>query len=49
MSSKCKYKFSSTNNIITNDWNRLANETIKALELQKSWLNKGYIEKDKGK
>ena len=33
ISSKYKREFSSTNDVITNNWNRLANKTIKALEL----------------
>jgi hypothetical protein len=36
MSSECEREFSSTNNIITDDQNRLADETIEVLELQKS-------------
>ena len=33
ISSKYERKFSSTNDVITNDRNRLTNKTIKALEL----------------
>jgi hypothetical protein len=33
ISSKCERKFSSADNVITNDRNRLADETIEALEL----------------
>ena len=46
MSFECKREFSSADDVITDDRNRLADETIEALELQKSWLNKGNIEKD---
>ena len=49
MSSECKREFSSANNIITNNRNHLADETIEALEFQKSWLNKRHIEKDEDK
>ena len=47
ISSECKHEFSSTNDVITNDRNCLADEMIEVLEFQKSWLNKGHIEKDK--
>jgi len=46
ISSKCEREFSSTDDVITNDRNHLADKTIEALELQKSWLNKGHIGKD---
>ena len=46
MSSECEREFSSADNVITDDWNCLADETIEALELQKSQLNKGHIGKD---
>ena len=36
ISSECEREFSSVGNIITNDRNRLADETIEALEFQKS-------------
>ena len=46
MSSECEHEFSSANNVITDDQNHLADETIEALEFQKNWLNKGHIKKD---
>ena len=46
MSSGCEHEFSSADDVITHDRNRLTDETIEALELRKSWLNKGHIEKD---
>jgi hypothetical protein len=49
ISFKYKHKFSSANNVIINDQNRLADKIIEALEFQKSWLNKRHIEKDKDK
>lgn len=46
MSSECEREFSSADDVITDDRNRLADETIEALELQKNWLNKGHVGKD---
>jgi len=46
MSSECEREFSSAANVITDGRNRLADETIEALEIQKNWLNKGHVGKD---
>src|SRR5271156_133603 len=43
MSTECEREFSSADDIITPDRNRLDDETIESLELQKNWLNKGLV------
>ena len=39
-----KREFSSADDIVTADRNRLDDKTIDSLELQKSWLNKGLVD-----
>ena len=43
MSSEIERKFSSADDTITDDRNRLADETIEAIELQKDWLHKRLV------
>lgn len=43
MSSECERKFSSADDDITDDRNRLADNTIESLQLQKDWLQKGIV------
>lgn len=44
MSAECEREFSSADDIVTADRNRLDDTTIECLELQKSWLNKRLVD-----
>lgn len=43
MSPECERRFSAVDDDVTDDRNRLQDDTIESLELQKDWLQKGFV------